>query len=257
MSGPCGNRQSYVGTQVALSPISRSPVMSDIVGAIVNVGEYGANMSVIDATAASDTSGFTTKLPNVRDWNPIPVTVYTTGANLARVYNQFFANNPTEDSVYCNLTVILPQKSSWSNVPVPVFSGFLSSFNFGAVDMNSAQQFTFEFTPCGVPGLFTGFPEITSFVGSPDTLTSAGGEVTFTVTGTNLIDGIMVKGFVDDVAVASAIGFTTGSKTSQTVEIDIPEATEATSYVFKLSFDGGNTYESITETISQDAPVGP
>lgn len=247
----CKGRQSYVGTQVVFSPYSRDPVFSDIVGDIVSVEKYGAQMSTIDATAVSDTSGFTTKLPNNRDWIPISITVFTTGENLNRLYNQFFANNPTEDSVFCKMTIVLPKRESWTNVKVPVFSGFLSAFNFGGVDMNSAQQFTFEFTPCGVPGLFNGFPAITSIVASPTSIGLNGGDVEFTVTGTNLINNIMLKGFVDGEAAAEAIAFTTGSSTSQTATIEFPAVVESKTYVIKASFDGGNTYETITTEVTQ------
>lgn len=249
---PGGNKQSYVGTQVALCSVDRTPVLSDVIGDLVTSPNYGASMSSIDATPVSDTSGYNTSLPSNRTWKPISVTVFTSGENFNRIYQQFFANNPTEESVYCKLVFVMPQRKKWQNMPVPVFTGFISDFQNGTIDMNSAQQFTFEFTPIGVPELFTGWANITGVAVEPVSLGAEGGDVTVTVTGTNLIDGIMVKGFVDGVAEAYSIGYTTGDDKSQSIKVKYPSNSgdEDKTYTVKVSLDGGNTYDTNTATVT-------
>lgn len=256
-SKPCGNKQSYIGSQIALCPATREPVYSDTLGEIVEIGEFGATMNVIDSTSVSNTTGFTTKLPSNRDWEAIPVTVYTNGENFNKVYQQFFANNPTEDGVFCKVVIVMPQRSDWANKPTPVFTGFVSAFRFGTVNTDNAQQFSFEFTPCGVPSLFNGFASITSVTANPTDVEATGGDVTFTIAGTNLIDGIMVKGFVNGQADVNTIGYTTGTDTSQTVKVSYPANTseEDKVYEVRVSLDGGNTYDTHTATVTLNAPT--
>lgn len=249
---PCGNKQTYIGSQIAICPADREPVYSDTLGEIVEIGEFGASMSVIDSTSVSNTSGFTTKLPSNRDWEPIPVTVFTNGENFNRVYQQFFANNPTEDGIFCKIVIVMPKRKDWINKPTPVFEGFVSAFRFGAVNNDSAQQFSFEFTPCGVPGLFNGWASVESISADPVELGTEGGDVTFTLSGDNLIDNIMVKGFNNNRADANTIGYTSGTDTEQVVTIKYPanNSDEDKVYTVKVSLDGGNTYEDKVTTVT-------
>lgn len=254
---PCGNKQTYIGTQVAICPADRDPVMSDVVGSIITISGLGSTMDVIDTTSVTDTSGYDSKSPSIRRWSPATFTLFTDGENFGRIYNQYFANNPTEDSVFCKLVIVMPKRATWLNKPTPVFTGFISSFTFGDVQLEDAQQFSFDFNICGAPSLFNGFSDITSVTANPTTVDATGGDVVFTIAGTNLIDNIMVKGFVNGIADANTIGFTSGSSTSQSVTIKYPAntGTESKVYTVKVSMDGGNTYATSTATVTVSAPT--
>lgn len=255
---PCGNKQTYIGTQVAICPADRDPVISDSIGSIVSITGFGSSMTSIDVTSVTDTTGYDSKAPSIRTWAPITFTVYTNGENFTRIYNQYFGNNPTEAGVYCKVVIVMPKRAEWVNKPTPVLTGFISSFNWGDVDISQAQQFSFDFEVCGAPTLFYGFSDIAGVTANPTTVEAAGGNVTFTVTGTNLINNIMVKGFLNNIADANTIGYTSGTDTSQTVSIRYPENTGDTDkvYTVKVSLDGGNTYSDKTATVTVSAPTG-
>ncbi len=100
-------------------------------------------------------------------------------------------------------------------------------------------------------------PTVTGYDVTPTELPSDGGEITVTLTGTDLTDGIQVK------AADNITGTTTGTGAAQTVRLTLPEnkGTQPMTYTVRYSLDGNDWMGSIAvivqaPTITPPAPSG-
>lgn len=100
--------------------------------------------------------------------------------------------------------------------------------------------------------------KVTSIAANPASLRSKGGTSTITLTGKNLVSGIIVKAF-DGATATSITGTTDGSDTSQTVALTFPANNSSTDkkYNVKYSLNGGITWEGVSiVTVSDKSSSG-
>lgn len=243
---------SNMGARVALSKLNTPPVSDDILGELESVSGLSISVNNVDTTSVSSTTGMSRKTPTYKDWGELTITVFKNSNTFKRIFNQFFGYNTSESGFYCDLTIDWPKLPEWNDVFGIRLHGFLSGFSIADITRDDVQKLTFNFLPSGLPEQFNGFGSITSITANPSTVDAAGGNVVFTVTGTELPDGILVKGFVNDVADPLTIGYTTGSDTNQTVTVTYPanNTQSPKEYTVKVSLDGGTTYSDKTATVT-------
>lgn len=243
---------SNMGAKVALSALNTAPVAADILGEVDSITGLTIEVNNIDTTSVSSATGMSRMTPTYKVWGEATVTVFKNNANFAKIFNQFFGYNTAEAGFYCDLTISWPRLADWTDVFDVRLHGYLSGFNWSDITRDDVQKITFKFQPAGNVEPFYGFGSVTSLTASPTTLPSAGGSVEFTVKGTGMVDGNIVKGFIGNEPQALTIGHTTGTDTSQTVTIMYPanQTVEAKEYTVKVSLDGGLTYAAATATVT-------
>ena len=91
-------------------------------------------------------------------------------------------------------------------------------------------------------------PTVTGYTVTPTELSSDGGEITVTLTGTDLTDGIQIKA-------GTITAQTTGGATNQTARLTLPEnkGTQPMAYTVQYSLDGNDWMGS--KTVSVQAPT--
>lgn len=95
---------------------------------------------------------------------------------------------------------------------------------------------------------------VTGVTVNPDTLTSAGGNITVNVAGTSLPSGMTVGVYTADSEIAIATATTNGSTTLQSGQIAVPKNTGAErTLTVKVTLNG--TVQSQTATVTQAAPT--
>lgn len=248
-----GLKQVYsnMGALVALSEYGSTPTSNDILGELESATGFGYKTDNIDTTSVSSTTGFARTTPLKKTPNEGTITVFKNNLDYKRVYNKYFGYNTSEEGYYCTLTISWPKGKDWVDVKDVCLDGYISGFNWADINSSSAQTFSFTFQPIGAPREFNGFVDITNVTSSPTSLGAEGGSLTITVAGTNLIDNLLVKGFVNNEAVPETVCYTSGSDTEQTATMTIPANAEtAKEYVIKASRDGGITYSEHTATVN-------
>ncbi len=243
---------SNMGTKVALSALNTAPVAADILGEVESITGLNIKVNNIDTTSVSSVTGMSRMTPTYKVWGEATLTVFKDNANFAKIFNQFFGHNTAEAGFYCDLTISWPRLADWTDVFDIRLHGYLSGFNWSDVTRDDVQKITFNFQPAGGVETFYGFGSVTSLTADSITLPSTGGNVKFTVAGTGLINGNLVKGFIGAEPQALTIGYTTGTDTSQTVTIMYPanQTEEEKEYTVKVSLDGGLTYAAATATVT-------
>lgn len=249
---------SNMGSVVALSKLGITPVSDDIIGDLESLSGLSITANNVDSTPVSSANGMSRLTPTYKAWGNSTVTVYKNNDNFKKVFNQFFGYNTSEPGFYCDLTIQWPKLPEWTDVYDITLHGYVSGFSWSDITRDDIQKFTFNFQPSGQPVLFAGFSKITNITANPTTIDAAGGSVTFTVTGTDLIDNLLVKGFVDGTPDPLTIGYTSGTSTSQTVIVKLPPNTSSDDkvYTFQVSADGGITYSSSTVEVTVSATAG-
>lgn len=248
---------SNMGAEIALSKLNTDPVFSDILGELETVTGLSVTVNNVDTTPVSSKSGMGRVTPTYKVWGNATITVFKNNNNHKKIFNQFFGNNTSEEGFYCDLTLIWPKLPEWTDVYDIKLHGYISGFNWSDITRDDVQKITFNFQPSGDIDVFEGFSNIESIIPTPASLDNAGGKITFNVMGTNLVNGILVKGFLDGVADPLTIGYTTGTDTLQTVEVNYPANTgeEDKVYTVKVSTDGGINYDNETTTVTITKPV--
>ena len=243
---------NHFGAKVALSNYGVAPTSDDIIGELESATGFGYKTDNIDTTSVSSTTGFTRTTPLKKTPNEGTVTVFKNNTDYKKVYNKYFGYNTSEDGYYCRLTITWPKGVDWTDIKDVSLDGYISGFDWADINTSTAQTFSFTFQPIGAPSEFDGFVNITGLSAATTVLTSTGGTSVVTVTGTNLIDNLIVKGFVNNVAIPSTIGYTSGTDLSQQVTITFPaNATDSDIvYTIKVSKDGGITYSTYTATVT-------
>lgn len=246
---------SNMGALIALSALNTEPTSDDILGELESLTGLNVTVNNIDTTSVSSSTGMSRLTPTYKVWGNATITVFKNNANFKKIFNQFFGYNTSERGFYCDLTISWPKLPDWNDVHDLRIHGYLSGFNWSDITKDDVQKITFNFQPSGNPEIFYGFSSVTSIVANPSNVDAAGGNVVFTVTGTNLIDGLLVKGFVDGMADPLTIGYTTGTGTSQTVTVTYPANNSGTpkEYIVKVSTNGGITYSDKTTNVTVEA----
>lgn len=246
---------NHFGAKVALSNYGVPPTSEDIIGELESATGFGYKTDNIDTTSVSSTTGFTRTTPLKKTPNEGTVTVFKNNTDYVKVYNKYFGYNTSEDGYYCRLTITWPKGVDWTGIKDVSLDGYISGFDWADINTSTAQTFSFTFQPIGAPSEFDGFVNITALSAGTTVLTANGGTSLITLTGTNLIDNLLVKAFVGTTAIPSTIGYTSGSDTSQTVTITFPEnsTTSDVVYTVKASKDGGITYSEYTVTVTVSA----
>lgn len=243
---------SNMGALVALSALNTDPTSADILGELESLTGLTITANNVDTTSVSSTTGMSRLTPTYKVWGNASITVFKTNENFKKIFNQFFGYNTSESGFYCDLTISWPKLPDWTDVYDIKLHGYISGFSWSDITRDDVQKVSFNFQPSGNPEIFAGFSNITNITASPDNLEAEGGAVTFTVTGTDLVDGMLVKGFVDGSPDPLTIGYTTGSDTSQTVTVTYPENSTGApkEYTVKVSANGGITYADSTATVT-------
>lgn len=243
---------SNFGALVAISEAGVTPTADDIIGELESASGFGFKTDNVDTTSVSSTAGFARLTPLKKTANEGRISVFKDNINYPKVYNRYFGYNTSEAGYFCTLTISWPKLPDWTDVKDLSLDGYISGFNWSDISTSTAQTFSFNFQPVGAPRPFEGFVEIQSLTATPATLTSNGGTVTAKVKGTNLIDNLLVKGFVNDKAVVETISYTTGSEIEQTATVTIPANKDSSSvtYTLKVSKDGGLTFAETTATVT-------
>lgn len=243
---------SNMGAIIALSALNTNPTRDDILGELESLTGLNVTVNNVDTTSVSSTTGMSRLTPTYKVWGNASITVFKNNANFKKIFNQFFGFNTSESGFNCDLTICWPKLSDWVDVHDIKLHGYLSGFNWSDITRDDVQKVTFNFQPSGNPEIFNGFASIESLVANPTNLEASGGNVTLTVTGSDLIDGLLVKGFVDGAPDPQTIGYTTGNKTTQTVVVSYPSNAGGTPkvYTVKVSSDGGITYSDHTATVT-------
>lgn len=249
-----GLKQVYsnMGALVALSDYGTTPTSNDILGELQDATGFGYKTDNIDTTSVSSTTGFSRTTPLKKTPNEGTVTVFKNNTDYKRVYNKYFGYNTSEEGYYCTLTISWPKGKDWTDVKDVCLDGYISGFNWADINTSSAQTFSFTFQPIGAPRDFAGFVDIESLSVNPTNLTAEGGSVVATITGTNLIDNLLVKGFVNNIAVPETVAYSNGTDTEQTATLTIPanSDTESVEYVIKASKDGGITFSDFVSNVT-------
>ena len=248
---------SNFGALVAISEAGVAPTSNDIIGELESASGFGFKTDNVDTTSVSSTSGFARLTPLKKTPNEGTISVFKDNENYPKVYNRYFGYNTSESGYFCTLTICWPKLPGWDNIKDLSLDGYISGFNWSDINTSTAQTFSFTFQPVGAPRPFNGFVDITSVSVTPLNLTAAGGKATVTVTGTNLIDNLLVKAFVNNEAVTETICYTTGSEVTQTASMTIPanKNSEEITYTIKASRDGGITYSNSTATLTVSGVV--
>lgn len=242
---------SYFGTQLALSEVGTKPTSEDRLGNIESIADVKCSVTTVSGTSVSDTDGFERLVPLLKSMQAIPIVVFKNNKNYKRIYERFFGYSTAEKGFYCRLTIVWPRLADWTDVKDLSMDGFISEVTLGKADSGSAQTVAFTFQPIGKPENFEGFLNINGLTATPSTLDATGGDVTIEVTGTDLYDGLTVKGYVNGIPDSSTIGTTSGSSTSQTSTVTVPanSSGEEKTYVFKVSGDNFVTSSTFTDTV--------
>lgn len=243
---------SNMGAIVALSALNTNPTANDILGELDSVTGLSVSVNNIDTTSVSSTTGMARLTPTYKVWGNMTITVFKNNAGFAKIFNQFFGYNTSEQGFNCDLTISWPKLPGWDDVFDIKLHGYLSGFSWSDITRDDVQKITFNFQPSGNVEQFAGFAQITGLAAAPEDLEETGGEVTFTVNGTNLFDGLLVKGFLNGIADPLTIGYTSGNDTVQTVKVNYPANSGGTDkvYTVKVSADGGVSYDASTATVT-------
>lgn len=243
---------SFMGTRIALSKLNTDPTADDILGEVEGISGFSIDVGSVDTTSVSSTTGMSRQTPTYKSWGNMTVNLFKNNSNFKRVFDQFFGYNTSEEGFYCDLTLVWPKLPGWSDVYNIKLHGYMSGFSLNDITRDDVQKVSFNFQPSGNPEIFAGFSNITSLTANPVELAAEGGNVSFTVVGTELVDGLLIKGFVNNVADPLTITYTSGSSVSQTATIKYPPnaGTEDKVYTVKVSTDGGVTYSDKTATVT-------
>lgn len=246
---------SNMGAILALSALNTEPNSNDILGELESLTGLNVTVNNVDTTSVSSSTGMSRLTPTYKVWGNATITVFKNNANFKKIFNQFFGYNTSETGFYCDLTICWPKLPDWNDVHDLRIHGYLSGFNWSDITKDDVQKITFNFQPSGNPQIFNGFSSIEGIVANPSSVNAGGGNVVFTVTGTNLIDGLLVKGFVGGVADPLTIGYTSGSDKSQKVTVTYPANSGGTpkEYTVKVSSNGGISYSDHTATVTVSA----
>lgn len=242
-----------IGADIALTKRGVAATAADIIGSLDQLSGLKISVNKVDTTPANSKTGMSRSTPTYKVWGEASITVFKTNDNYKKIFNQMLGYGTSEADFECDLTLILPKRADWTDVPEGiVLSGFLSGLDWGTISKDAIQNIPFNFQPSGDVGVFNGFISITGITANPTDLLDEGGNVTFTVAGTGLINMLLVKGFLGGIAQAVTIGYTAGSATSQTVIVNYPANNDIADkvYTVKVSRDGGLTYDAETCTVT-------